>query len=387
MKSKTYSLFLFLIIAMSFLLLSYFNFEYYLTNIASDYSVYVIMLVFAAGYLYIKDSSVSIKRDKVYKAIIFFTILSLFTQLPYLLGSNFNSIIRNLMHNFAILLGLLLGQAMAHNLYLREGYNKSRNLLILLLMLPIFYTAYRYLSVIIVDPDSLFYITLLFPLVFCLNKDLYKIIAFILVGIICAISAKRSILIAYSFCLFIFILQYSILNRKNKKSAITNAIMLIGILLGVYWLIQSNSEVIDHITLRFQSISEDNGSGRQDIYDQLWKAYNNNPIMQKMFGNGYRSAVAVLGGVPAHNDMLEILYDFGILTLLCYIYILVRYLLIVVKELKKISLCDEVSMLLVSVFNIIVLGSLNNIFIDTVFIMTAFMCIGIAERRIYLSTL
>ena len=291
------------------------------------------------------------------------------------------------MHNFAILLGLLLGQAMAHNLYLREGYNKSRNLLILLLMLPIFYTAYRYLSVIIVDPDSLFYITLLFPLVFCLNKDLYKIIAFILVGIICAISAKRSILIAYSFCLFIFILQYSILNRKNKKSAITNAIMLIGILLGVYWLIQSNSDVIDHITLRFQSISEDNGSGRQDIYDQLWKAYDNNPIMQKMFGNGYRSAVAVLGGVPAHNDMLEILYDFGILTLLCYIYILVRYLLIVVKELKKISLCDEVSMLLVSVFNIIVLGSLNNIFIDTVFIMTAFMCIGIAERRIYLSTL
>lgn len=378
MKNKTL-LFLYLIIVMSFFALSHFNFEYYVTGEASDYSIYVIILLFLTSYLFIRDSKISLNNDKIRKIIVSFTILLFLTQIPDMLLTSTNTAIRNVLHTLAIPMGYILGRTLYSSLYSKE--EDSTNLWTLLLILPIFYISYRYLSTFFVDPDSLFFVILLFPLVFCFKKDTYKIITFILVGIICAISAKRSILIAYSISLVLFLFQYSFLNR-SKKSSFKSVGIFVGLLVALYWLVANNSEVIGKILFRFQGMKDDSGSGRTDLYDILLRSFNDSSLGNQFFGHGYRSAISVLNGVPAHNDFLEILYDFGVVPLVIYIIILLKFIRLCFRSLKQQSLSNATLMLTASVFNLVVLGSLNNIFIDTLFIFSCFLCLGVSSSMI-----
>lgn len=364
---------------MSFFALSHFNFEYYVTGEASNYSIYVLILLFLTSYLFIRNSRKFLNKDKFQKTIVYFTILLFLTQIPVILLASTNTAIRNVLHTLAIPMGYILGRSFYHILYGNE--KGSVNLWTFLLILPIFYISYRYLSLIFVDPDSLFFVILLFPLVFCFKKDLYKIIVFVLVGIICAFSAKRSILIAYSISLMLFLFQYSFLNR-SKKSSIKSVGIFAGLLVALYWFIINNSEVIDKVLFRFQGMKDDSGSGRTELYDILLLSFNNSSLWNQMFGHGYRSSISVLNGVPAHNDFLEILYDFGIVPLVVYIIILLKLISLCFRGLKQQSLSNATLMLTASVFNLVVLGSLNNIFIDTLFIFSCFLCLGISSSLV-----
>ena len=378
MKNKVL-IFQYTIIAMSFFALSHFNFEYYVTGEASNISIYVLILLLLISYLFIRTSQSSFNNRKNRKIVISFTLLLFLTQIPDILLVSTNTAIRNVLHTLAIPMGYILGQSFYFKLYSKE--NESTNLWTLLLILPIFYISYRYLTIFFVDPDSLFFVILLFPLVFCFNKDTYRIITFILVGLICAFSAKRSILIAYSMSVVLFILQYSFFNR-NKKVSIKRVGILIGLLVALYWFVTNNSEVINKILFRFQGIKDDSGSGRTDLYDILLTSFKNSSLYNQMFGHGYRSAISVLNGVPAHNDFLEILYDFGVIPLFIYVIILLKFVYFCFCSFKQQSLSNGTLMLTASVFNLVVLGSLNNIFIDTLFIFSCFLCLGISSSMV-----
>lgn len=372
-------IFQYVIIAMSFFALSHFNFEYYVTGEASDFSIYVLIVLFLTSFLFIRNSQASFNNENFRKIIVSFTLLLFLTQIPNILLASTNTAIRNILHTFAIPMGYILGQSLYYMLYNKK--EESTNLWTLLLILPIFYISYRYLSIFFVDPDSLFFVIILFPLVFCFKKDTYRIITFVLVGIICAFSAKRSILIAYTISLMLFLLQYSFFNR-NRKSAFKSVGIFAGLLVSLYWLVTNNSEVINKILFRFQGIKDDSGSGRTDLYDILLSSFEKSSLWNQMFGHGYRSAISVLNGVPAHNDFLEILYDFGIVPLVIYVIILMKFVCLCLHGLRQQSLSNGTLMLTASVFNIVVLGSLNNIFIDTLFIFSCFLCLGVSSSMV-----
>lgn len=372
-------IFQYVIIAMSFFALSHFNFEYYVTGEASDFSIYVLIVLFLTSFLFIRNSQASFNNENFRKIIVSFTLLLFLTQIPNILLASTNTAIRNILHTFAIPMGYILGQSLYYMLYNKK--EESTNLWTLLLILPIFYISYRYLSIFFVDPDSLFFVIILFPLVFCFKKDTYRIITFVLVGIICAFSAKRSILIAYTISLMLFLLQYSFFNR-NRKSAFKSVGIFAGLLVSLYWFVTNNSEVINKILFRFQGIKDDSGSGRTDLYDILLSSFEKSSLWNQMFGHGYRSAISVLNGVPAHNDFLEILYDFGIVPLVIYVIILIKFVCLCLHGLRQQSLSNGTLMLTASVFNIVVLGSLNNIFIDTLFIFSCFLCLGVSSSMV-----
>lgn len=370
---------LYLIIVISFLLLSHFNFEYYVTRNASNFSIYFIILLLICSLFLIKFSHSLIRKGSLYRIICVFTVLVFITQIPCILESTMNAAIRNILHTIAIPIGFILGQTLNSELFCYKDDEKCN--WSLLLILPIFYVTYRYLSIVFVDPDSLFFVILLFPLVFSLRKDILKIIIFILVGVVCAISAKRSILIAYSIGLLLFIFQYSFFNR-NRRFSLRSIVIFASLIIVLFWLVSSNQDVVDQIILRFQGIKDDNGSGRTDLYNVLLDSFFDSSIVNQLLGHGYRSSVSVLGGVPPHNDILEILYDFGAIPLFVYIIILLRLLRLSVGYIKKQSLSNATILLAVSVFNLIVLGALNNIFIDTLFIFSCFLCIGVAINMV-----
>lgn len=82
---------------------------------------------------------------------------------------------------------------------------------------------------------------------------------------------------------------------------------------------------------RFESISDDNGSGRTNIWGYVVNQFNNSSFVDKLFGNGYHSVGANLQlpnnegrQILAHNDFVEVLYDYGYVgfVVLCLLFLM-----------------------------------------------------------------
>jgi O-antigen ligase len=70
---------------------------------------------------------------------------------------------------------------------------------------------------------------------------------------------------------------------------------------------------------RFASISEDGGSGRDIVYADVWNMIKSSDYSHIIWGHGYNQVrVDAELGFSAHNDFLEMLYDFGICGLFAF---------------------------------------------------------------------
>ena len=68
---------------------------------------------------------------------------------------------------------------------------------------------------------------------------------------------------------------------------------------------------------RFETVTNDEGSGRLDVYKSYIKEFAIMDSNQLIVGHGFNSGVSLMG-ISAHNDWLETLYDFGIFGLVIY---------------------------------------------------------------------
>ena len=86
---------------------------------------------------------------------------------------------------------------------------------------------------------------------------------------------------------------------------------------------------------RFESIQEDNGSGRTDVWNEAWRLINNQGIVTYFVGNGFNTVVRNSRYVlSAHNDYLEAWFDFGLVGMLLYIISLLLLFKDILKCLK-----------------------------------------------------
>ena len=93
---------------------------------------------------------------------------------------------------------------------------------------------------------------------------------------------------------------------------------------------------------RFESISEDKGSGRGDLFLMVWELILKSDTLELIFGHGYNSVVEVLE-YSAHNDFLEVMYDQGIIGLGLYVCIYIS-LIRTIKKIKEKTLRDSFRM-------------------------------------------
>lgn len=162
--------------------------------------------------------------------------------------------------------------------------------------------------------ESYFLITSL-PLVLSLKKYRSRLIS--LIVFISVLAGKRTGIVALLLSLLLGLNIQKYLKVKNIKKLpkyifiSIMAIVLIRICLG---------EQIAELADRFINISEDGGSGRDIMYADVWGMIRSSDFPQLLLGHGYNS---VIKDAPlefsAHNDFLEILYDFGICGTLLYL--------------------------------------------------------------------
>lgn len=159
--------------------------------------------------------------------------------------------------------------------------------------------------------NSIYYIVFLLPI--AMNSK-YKWWHITLAFICVLLSTKRGSFIAFSGGIFAMIMVNGV---KEKKNVIKYLIPL-AVILVTYQYISTiyDIEIFD----RLKTIADDEGSGRVDIYKQIWNKFSESSVINILLGHGgLLSTVYVTGDNAAHNDILEILYDFGCIGLFFYL--------------------------------------------------------------------
>lgn len=173
------------------------------------------------------------------------------------------------------------------------------------------------------------------PIVLCIEKQYLKILGIFAIFIALLFSLKRGGLLAFALSVFVYYLVANLSsgNKRSKIRLFIGTIIILSIIIYVFNYVDAISG--NAISIRFQSIEEDQGSGRLDIWNWIISSYDNNLLAFSTFGgHGWNAVYEDSGLRSAHNDFLEILYDFGIFALAIYIIFfiyMIKYAIQLVK--------------------------------------------------------
>lgn len=169
--------------------------------------------------------------------------------------------------------------------------------------------------------NNAYHLLKLFPLVLLFqNKVKNILILLIAIGII--ISFKRGALLA--FCVGFLIYYLYILFRVKEKKILKLALGIGIILIGFYYF-SLNMDVFLTRVEDFESV-ETAGSGRGKMFGLILnEMFTNDNILVIFFGNGFYATLdffqkTIGHSIVAHSDVLEFLFNYGILGLTAVIY-------------------------------------------------------------------
>ena len=172
-----------------------------------------------------------------------------------------------------------------------------------------------------ITTNSSYYLLYFLPMLFLNIKEKYNKYVFLVILIVVLLSSKRAGLIS----LGVGFLSYSYAKGVvDDKKGIVRTVLLVIVF---YFILNEMNTIMDNrIFDRFESISDDGGNGRLDMWVLLWSVMQKSDFFNLMFGHGYGSVLLELGtGYSAHNDFLEVLYDFGWVGLTLFVTFLVSW--------------------------------------------------------------
>ena len=265
--------------------------------------------------------------SKISKVLLFVVIYCLYiTTITIIMGSvvNLQATLLNILF-FPILFSLSL---------MLERKKSLSEITLYLSSFFIIFSAYSYIwnSNDVVESaasiNAIYYVVLATPFTLCLDNKLFKYITIVFAFFAILISLKRTALIAIGVA---YVVYFIVENKKKipwNSGRIKLVISSIGFLIFAYYsygYLKSNMGI--DIFSRFATLKEDKGSGRLDVIYLIFEKMKDLEIFKVILGNGY-DGVAKQVGLSAHNDFLEILFDYGIIGLSFYIMlwiILLRY--------------------------------------------------------------
>ena len=141
------------------------------------------------------------------------------------------------------------------------------------------------------------------------------------------LSTKRTGILTIVFGLFLAqISNYHLMDSLRKKARLIWSTIVLSAAFAAGLLLVTRSFQLG-ILERFLSLSQDGGSGRNEIWASILLHYFDGTTTQRLFGRGFQAVTELkLTGraILAHNDYLEILYDYGIIGLLLLLAWLVQ---------------------------------------------------------------
>lgn len=168
--------------------------------------------------------------------------------------------------------------------------------------------------------NAVFYPLLMIPWISCMSNTAKRWVMVAIVAL-CVITALKRSGIIILFISVILLYYSNFMHKKQIRPKTVLAAMLV--LVGIFAVFHYKADSISDVSQRFAMISEDGGSGRNVIYEDVINRYKSADLSQQIWGQGFDSVRGedTTMSLSAHNDFLEVMYDFGIVGLLCYVLI------------------------------------------------------------------
>ena len=173
----------------------------------------------------------------------------------------------------------------------------------------------------LIGDNAVFYPLLMVPWIACISNITKRWVMLALVAL-CAITAlKRSGIIIISTSAFLLYYGDFIHRQRLHFKTILMALFVVA---GMFAIVEYKADSISDLSQRFDLIKDDGGSGRDGIYEDVYNRYLSSSIDKQILGHGFdgvRRDSSYIIPVSAHNDFLEVLYDFGVIGFLLYVLI------------------------------------------------------------------
>lgn len=229
--------------------------------------------------------------------------------------------------------------------------------------------------------DAIFPVLMLTPFAL-LQQNKLRFLHIVISLALVLISAKRSAILAILLAFFAyFIINFSILGKKQAAKRLKILIPMVLIVGFLYYL--STKGLFSMGLDRFRAINDDSGSGRDLIYGPLLNSFEQSSFWEQVFGHGTGSTRAVVGKL-AHNDFLQVLYDFGVISLALFTIIYFSFIQMAFKMRRRIDeFREEYSVYIYNLILFVVIGFLN-CFVSSPHVFSAStLCFGYILGRYY----
>lgn len=163
-----------------------------------------------------------------------------------------------------------------------------------------------------------YFALMVLPLVLLHPSRIIRILSWIVVSAVIVSSIKRGgfVTLLSGAVVYVWCKQY--ISNKRNLSLLFGLIGLGILAYGInHMVVFFESDIFE----RFMSLQDDQGSGRLEVWQTVIDNLRQSDTASFLLGHGYRSVEVPIGNdlVPAHNDFLEVFYDFGLIGLVLYL--------------------------------------------------------------------
>lgn len=196
---------------------------------------------------------------------------------------------------------------------------KMTFLVITALFLLTYYSFYDVDNILMnVHLGSSYYSLYMLPLVLIYPSKIGKTCWTIIISLAVFSSVKRGGVLALALAMLAYIITNQLVSKQGKFTKIIIGFCVLTAFIAIFAYIGTMGD--NNIFERFESIQEDNGSGRTDVWNEAWRLINNQGVFTYFVGNGFNTVVHNSRYVlSAHNDYLEAWFDFGLIGMTLYI--------------------------------------------------------------------
>lgn len=200
--------------------------------------------------------------------------------------------------------------------------------------------------------STAYYALFLLPFVILMKNKTVKSILVLLIFATVLLSVKRGGFIAFVLSGAVyFIVSIRISNKVNPKRSYRMVAAAFIAVIALYWFF--NYFVSTHsigILDRLTSIGDDGGSKRVEVWAFTWDMIKQNNLLQLIVGRGFNTVYLNSPlELSAHTDVLEVIYDYGIVGVVLYGTVMKRifgYYRIIEKEKPDLAPAYAVSLAL-----------------------------------------
>ncbi len=325
-----FSFIFFLLVLFSFFNLS--NMDNILEEGNSKYVILFTMLLFAFSLPYLFFVFKDLFRCHVFrigKIIFLFGIFYFFIFFSSFIFSDLDINIKGLLFSFIKNMLPFVLLLISYLYVKRNGLTYCFDLGVWVLFLFLVYGYFSIFSVaILLDGGQhigvAYWVLFILPLIMVNRFKFFNVIAILLVLVVLFSSMKRAGIVAFTLSFGGYV--YYMLKGSKQNLFVKCLFFLVIIAFFSYLFYFLGTYGDNYIFDRFENIGEDEGSGRFDVWAETIRLIFQSDFIGLLLGHGDNAVMndSVLF-LSAHNDFLEIIYDYGFLSffvLICIIFLL-----------------------------------------------------------------